>query len=76
MISAAMSTLQKEVVHISSDLYGQILKKLEDSKGEFSTADEYVEFIVRETLSSDSSGSLSGEDEETIKDRLKSLGYI
>lgn len=76
MTFVAMTTVQKEVVHISSDLYGQILKKLKDTNGEFKTADEYVEFIVREMLANDSSDSFSGEDEDKIKDRLKSLGYI
>lgn len=76
MTFVAMTTVQKEVVHISSDLYEQILKKLKDTNGEFKTADEYVEFIVREMLANDSSDSFSGEDEDKIKDRLKSLGYI
>ena len=71
-----MRAMQKEAVNISGDLYEQILKRLETSNGEFKSADEYVEFVLREMFANESADSFSQEDEAKIKDRLKSLGYI
>ncbi|MDG7000339.1 MAG: CopG family transcriptional regulator [Nitrososphaerota archaeon] len=71
-----MNAGEKEVLHISRELYKEILKRLEASKGEFKTADEYVEFVLRELLASESNTSLTKEEEDQIKERLKSLGYV
>lgn len=64
-------------VNIPDELY----EKIEKSLGEFGfkTVDEYVEFVLREVLESDSSQEeqvFSKEEEEMIKKRLRDLGYL
>lgn len=71
-----MAAVQKGIVRIPDDLYGRIVGRVEESKGEFKSADEYVEFILREIFANDTSESFSKSDEDQVKERLKSLGYI
>ena len=71
-----MADSEKAAVRVSRDLYEQISRKVRESGGEFKDVEEYVDFVFRELLSGEESAGLRREDEEQIKDRLKSLGYI
>ncbi|MCD6463609.1 MAG: CopG family transcriptional regulator [Thermotogae bacterium] len=64
-------------VNIPDELYEKIEKSLDEFG--FKTVDEYVEFVLREVLESDSSQEeqvFSKEEEEMIKKRLRDLGYL
>ncbi len=63
-------------VYISRELYEKI-KKFIEAQGGFSSIEEFVEFVLNEVLTEETpSTTLSKEDEEKIKERLKALGYI
>jgi Arc/MetJ-type ribon-helix-helix transcriptional regulator len=67
---------EKVNVAIRKSLYEKAKKFVEDT-GSFSNVDELVEFLLEEALSAgEVSGGLSEEDEEKVKERLRSLGYI
>ncbi len=64
-------------VNIPDELYGKIEKNLEDFG--FKTVDEYVVFVLEEVIKKDGDGEdkvFSEEEEETIKKRLRDLGYL
>ena len=61
-------------VEIPTDLYKMIEEKIK--KTEESSVAEFITALLKEKLSSDQSESLSNEDEEKIKERLKALGYM
>ena len=63
----------KKGVLISEKLYHEIKKKLDDYG--FKSVDEYVEFVVGESLTAEKV-KYTKEDEEEIKRRLRELGYI
>ena len=58
----------KIAVNISRDLYNQVKRRVEESGGEFKNVEDYVEFVLKEVVKE--------EDEELIKKRLRSLGYM
>lgn len=67
-------------VEIPEETYGLLAKRAED-KG-FDTTDEYVNYVldqvadkVRKKMSEDDQ-EFSEEDEEKVKKRLESLGYL
>ena len=70
--------MEKETtpVEIPKDLYKQIEEKIAHS-GE-SSVEGFVIALLKEKLSSNQaeSESLSSEDEEKVKERLKALGYM
>ncbi len=63
-------------VEIPTDLYEQIEEKIKDTE-ESSVAD-FILTLLKEKLSKDQeeTDSLSSEDEEKVKERLKALGYM
>lgn len=66
----------KVEIKISRDIYERAKKFVEET-GSFSNVEELVEFLLEEALASESGESgLSEEEEEKIKERLRSLGYI
>jgi len=66
----------KVSIRISRQLYEKAEKFIKEQGG-FSSVEELVEFMLNEILSeTESSTSLSKEEEEKIKERLRSLGYI
>ncbi len=65
----------KECVHIPKPLYDKAKALVEDTD-EFSTVDELVEFLLREALGEKEGEAYTPEEEEEIKERLRSLGYI
>ncbi len=59
-------------IEISDKLYKTFLKKAKESG--FKTAEEYLEFILKELLVDEE--NISSEDEAQVKERLKDLGYL
>jgi lysyl-tRNA synthetase class I len=74
-----METQLNEVqILISKDLYDKILRRVNMSHDEFKSVEEYIHFVLTEVVK-DEQEQQSGytkEEEEEIKNRLKSLGYI
>lgn len=65
---------QKKAVFLPDDLYEKIEERVNDT--EFNSADEYVIFVLEEVLKDEEEQSLSEENEEEVKKRLKALGYL
>lgn len=65
---------ERKAVFLSAELYS----KIEDRAKEigFGSVDEYVIFVLEEILQEEGGGTLSKEDEEEVKKRLKTLGYL
>jgi len=63
-------------VEIPTDLYKQIEEKI--SHSDVSSVADFITTLLKEKLSDDQSegGSLSSNDEEKVKERLKALGYM
>ncbi len=63
-------------VEIPTDLYEQIEEKIKDT--EVSSVADFILTLLKEKLSKDQeeTDSLSSEDEEKVKERLKALGYM
>ncbi len=66
---------EKVKIEISKDVYDLLVKTVKESEGEFKTPEELLEFIIRETLSEEEV-AYTPEEEEKIKDNLRSLGYL
>jgi Arc/MetJ-type ribon-helix-helix transcriptional regulator len=68
----------KIAVNISKELYELVKQRVKESGGEFKDGEEYVEFVLREVVKDEEEEEqkYSKEDEEQIKQRLKSLGYL
>ena len=62
-------------VSVTKDLYEKAKKYVEE-QGTFSSVDELVEFLLRQLLEEQGGTSMSKEDEEAVKDRLRRLGYL
>ena len=66
----------KVPVYVSKDLYERA-KKFVEEQGGFSSVEELVEFVLNEVLSEETpEAKMSKEDEEKVKERLRSLGYL
>ena len=64
-------------VNIPRDLYEEIKLRVESSQGEFNSVEEYVEFVLTEVLREEVTEQVyTPEEEEEVKKRLRSLGYI
>lgn len=63
-------------VEIPTDLYKQIEDKISNS--DVSSVADFVTTLLKDKLSIDQpeTDSLSSEDEEKVKERLKALGYM
>ncbi len=63
-------------VEIPTDLYDQIEEKIKNT--EVLSAADFIITLLKEKLSKDQkeTDSLSSEDEEKVKERLKALGYM
>ena len=68
----------KVPVYISRRLYEKIKARVEASNGEFKNVEEYVEFVLQEVVKEEEEPEqvYSPEEEEEIKRRLRSLGYL
>ncbi|MGC9072035.1 MAG: CopG family transcriptional regulator [Acidilobus sp.] len=61
-------------VSIPRDIYEKA-KRYVDEQGTFSSVEELVEFLLRQLLEEQET-SMSKEDEEAVRDRLRRLGYL
>lgn len=71
-----MKKLDKIPIKISREAYELLEKAVKESKGEFKSVEELAEFIIKEALSEEEGEVYTPEEEEEIKKRLRSLGYI
>lgn len=67
---------EKKKISISSDMFEIISKRIEKSNQEFSSVDEYVEFILNEIFEKNSEKLYDKEEEEEIRKHLQDMGYI
>ena len=67
---------EKKKISISSDMFEIISKRIEKSNQEFSSVDEYVEFILNEIFGKNSEKLYDKEEEEEIRKHLQDMGYI
>lgn len=66
------------VVNIPDELYVEIEKRVKESE-DFSSVDEYVTFVLEELLKDEDEDveyTMSEEEEEVVKERLRELGYL
>lgn len=67
---------EKKAVLLPAKLYNQISERVEATG--FGSVDEYVIFVLEEVLKEDGEGerALSKEEEEEVKKKLRTLGYL
>jgi len=65
-----------KAVFLPAELYDRVRKRVEAA--DFASVDEYVIFVLSEVLKEeeDEEIALSDEQEEEVKKRLRSLGYL
>ncbi len=66
---------EKVTIQISKELYEKASQYIEKVGG-FNSVEEFVEFVLNEILTEEEKTELSKEDEELVKQRLRSLGYL
>jgi len=67
---------ENKKISISLDMFEIISKRIEKSHQEFSSVDEYVEFILNEIFEKNSEKLYDKEEEEEIRKHLQDMGYI
>ena len=65
----------KESISISKKLYEIIQNRLNNSNDEFNSVDDYIEYVLTELLSEETS-PYTKEEEEKVEKHLKDMGYI
>jgi len=66
---------ERKTVSLTGELYGKIEQRIAGT--EFRSVDEYVNFVLEEVLKEEEpETTFSKEDEEEVKKRLKTLGYL
>jgi Arc/MetJ-type ribon-helix-helix transcriptional regulator len=67
---------EKEKIEIPKDLYGRIKERIKGT--EFTSVSDYVVFVLGELMAADGDEKkkTTAEDDEKVKERLRSLGYI
>jgi len=66
---------ERKTISLPTELYAKIEQRVAGT--EFHSVDEYVNFVLEEVLKEEEpETSLSKEDEEEVKKRLKALGYL
>ncbi|MDY6931981.1 MAG: CopG family transcriptional regulator [Halobacteriota archaeon] len=65
-----------KTVLLRSEIYNTIEERIKDL--DFTSVDEYVEFVMTEILKDDDDEEVTftQEEEEEVKNRLKALGYL
>ncbi|MFX0117340.1 MAG: CopG family transcriptional regulator [Candidatus Hodarchaeota archaeon] len=61
-------------ITVSANLYEKLQEKV--VRTNFKSIDEYIEHILCQILQTEIEEDLTQEEEETIKERLRSLGYL
>ena len=68
---------EKVSIKIAKELVEEIQKLVDKSNGEFKNVEKYLEFVLTELLKEEEPKPVySPEEEEEIKKRLRSLGYL
>jgi len=68
---------ESKAVSLSAELYGRIEERVRETG--FGSVDEYVTFVLEEVLKEEGEETeavFSKEEEEEVKKRLRSLGYL
>lgn len=68
--------MEKKSIKISSKLYDLINDHVKNSKDEFNTIDEYIEYALSQIFENETNSQYSKNEEEEIKKHLKDMGYI
>jgi len=68
--------MDKVKIEISKEAYELLKKTVDESEGEFKSVEELLEFIIKEALGEEEEEAYTPEEEEKIKERLRSLGYL
>jgi len=71
-----VGSMDKVKIEISKEAYDLLKKTVDESQGEFSSVEELLEFIIKEALGEEEETVYTPEEEEEIKKRLRSLGYL
>ena len=61
-------------VNVSDDIAKKLQEKIKGSK--FKDVDEYVNFVLNKVVTKLEEKNMTKEDEEKVKQRLRSLGYL
>ncbi|MHA1590272.1 MAG: CopG family transcriptional regulator [Candidatus Njordarchaeales archaeon] len=61
-------------IKIPKRLYERILKEIKDT--EFKSAEDFIIYVLEQVLEEEEESVYSKEEEEAIKERLRSLGYL
>jgi len=70
-----MSEEEFVTIKIPKKLYDKIVNEIKDS--EFKDVEEFVKYVLEQVLEEEESESVyTEEEEEEIKERLRSLGYL
>ncbi len=65
---------EKKAVLLPAELYSQVLERVEATG--FGSVEEYITFVLEEVLKDDVEEEAFSKEEEEVKKRLKSLGYL
>jgi len=66
---------EKVSIQISKELYEKAAKFIKENP-DFDSVESLVEFVLNELLTEEEETALTPEEEEKVKERLKSLGYL
>jgi Arc/MetJ-type ribon-helix-helix transcriptional regulator len=70
-----MNEKEKKAIFLPAELYGKVEERLKAT--DFSSVDEYVEFVLEEVVKEEEEErAFSEEEEKEVKKRLKDLGYL
>lgn len=71
-----MNEKEKKAVFLPAELYGKVEERVKAT--DFSSVDEYVEFVLEEVVKEEEEEekAFSEEEEKEVKKRLKDLGYL
>ena len=67
---------EKKSISISSKNFNEISQKIKNSDNQFSSVDEYVDYVLNEILFENDKNELSDSEKEKVTEELKKLGYI
>lgn len=66
----------RKTISISSKLFDIISDRIHDSGNEFSSVDEYIEYVLTELLASKDESPYSEDQEKKIEKHLIDMGYM
>ena len=67
---------EKKSIFISNKNFTEISEKIKNSDNDFSSVDEYVDYVLNEVLFVNDDNELSDSEKEKVTEELKKLGYI